>query len=99
LRQSKTSTLNSEGGGGNAAPAISLKGVLIMKIICTRNVVIGGEHYDAGDKADVSNEVGIKLINMSKAKPYEEPKKSEDRAVGLTTKSASSLLKRIKKDK
>ena len=70
-----------------------------MNIICTRNVVIGGTHYEEGDKADVSNEVGIRLINMGKAKPDETPKQTEDRAVGLTTKSASGLLKRIKKDK
>ena len=46
-----------------------------MKIICTRNVVIGGEHYEAGDKADVSNEVGIRLVNMGKAKADEAPAK------------------------
>lgn len=70
-----------------------------MKIILTRDVNIGTDHYESGDKADVSNEVGIRLINMGKAKPDEAPKQTEDRAVGLTTKSASGLLKRIKKDK
>ena len=83
--------------GAVTPPLSSFKG-FDMKIICTRNVVIGGEHYEAGDKAEVSNEVGIRLVNMGKAKADEAPAKKEDRAVGLTTKSASGLLKRIKKD-
>lgn len=86
-------------GAALVASITFLKG-FIMKIKCLRNVVIGGDHYDAGDVADVSIEVGTRLINMGKAQPHEEePKAKKDRSVGLTTKSAAGLLKRAKKAK
>lgn len=67
-----------------------------MKIILTRNVVISGADYEAGETVDVSDEVGVRLINMGKAQPAADKPKGKDRAVGLTKKSAASLVKRVK---
>jgi len=71
-----------------------------MKIQVIRGVVIGGTGYEPGEVVDVADEVGIRLVNMGKVRAYEvatEP--TEDRAVGLTTKSAGALLKRGAKKK
>lgn len=68
-----------------------------MNIRCKRNVAIGGKSYEVGDVVDVADEVGIRLVNMGKAEPCEAAAPAvEDRAVGLTTKKAKSLIKRVK---
>jgi arginase family enzyme len=71
-----------------------------MKIQVIRGVVIGGTGYEPGEVIDVADEVGIRLVNMGKVRAYEAATEAtEDRAVGLTTKSAGALLKRGAKKK
>ena len=70
-----------------------------MKITVTRAVAIGGVHHEPGETVDVADEVGIRLTNMGKAQPAEGAPQVEDRAVGLTTKSAGPLVKRGAKKK
>lgn len=64
-----------------------------MKIKCTRAVIIKGQPYEAGDILTVEQHEGLDLINMGKAQPYDEQSLA-NRAVGLTKKSAGSLVKR-----
>jgi len=68
-----------------------------MKIEVTRDVLIQGQPYEAGAVVEVSEKIGMQLVNIGKAQPYEKAPAKEDRAVGLTTKSAAGLLKRKKK--
>lgn len=64
-----------------------------MKIKCLRNMLINGEAHVAGDVVEVEQPVALDLINIGKAQPYDE-KSLTNRAVGLTKKSAASLVKR-----
>lgn len=71
-----------------------------MKIKVKRSTKINGQTYHNGDVVDVPNHVGIEMINMGKCEAHEESAPSlKDRSIGLTTKSASGLLKRKKKAK
>lgn len=71
-----------------------------MKVEILRGVVIGGAGYEPGEIVDVTDEVGIRLVNMGKVRPSEAADAvKEDRAMGLTTKSAGALLKRGAKKK
>ena len=65
-----------------------------MKIILSRDVAIGGQHYSAGEAVDVSDADALALINMSKAQPKSKAKADKDRSVGLTTSDAPALVKR-----
>ena len=71
-----------------------------MQILCKRSMVIKGVAHEVGDVVEVDNHIGLELVNIGKAEPYEAPvAPKEDRAIGLTTKSAASLLKRGMKKK
>lgn len=71
-----------------------------MKIQVIRGVAIGGKGYEPGEIVEVADEVGIRLVNMGKVRAHEAAEApKEDRAVGLTTKSAGALLKRGAKKK
>jgi hypothetical protein len=65
-----------------------------MKIILSRDVAIGGQHYSAGETVDVSDADALALINMGKAQPKSKAKADKDRSVGLTTSDAPALVKR-----
>jgi len=81
-------------GAGQLAPN-SLIGDLQMKIKVLRSTKIAGQTYAAGDVADVENHIGFEMIAMGKCEAHEDAAPVvEDRSVGLTTKSAKSLLKR-----
>ena len=65
-----------------------------MKIKCKRNILIGGKPHEVGDIVEVADNVGLDLVNTGKVEVYEEKQGITDRAIGLTKKSASSLVKR-----
>jgi len=65
-----------------------------MKIKCKRNIVIKGVAHTVGDIVEVSESVGLDLVNTGRVEVYEEKVGITDRAVGLTKKSAASLIKR-----
>jgi len=65
-----------------------------MKIKCKRNIVIKGVAHTVGDIVEVSESVGLDLVNTGRVEVYEEKVGITDRAVGLTKKSAASLVKR-----
>lgn len=67
----------------------------MIKIKVTRNILIAGEHYNAGDIANVSQKDAFDLITAQRAVPYEE--KLNDRSIGLDTENASSIVKRTRK--
>jgi hypothetical protein len=65
-----------------------------MKIKCKRNIVIKGVAHVVGDIVEVSESMGLDLVNTGRVEVYEEKIGITDRAVGLTKKSAASLIKR-----
>lgn len=65
-----------------------------MKIKCKRNIVIKGVAHTVGDIVEVSESVGLDLVNTGRVEVVEEKIGITDRAVGLTKKSAASLVKR-----
>jgi len=65
-----------------------------MKIKCKRNIVIKGVAHTVGDIVEVPQNIGLDLINTGRVEVYEEKQGITDRAIGLTKKSASSLVKR-----
>jgi hypothetical protein len=68
-----------------------------MKIKITRDCAINGEHNPTGTVIDLPDDEAIEVINMGKATPSDGKKKTEDRAIGLTTESAAPLKKRGRK--
>ena len=70
-----------------------------MKIRCKRNILIKGKAHEIGDIVEVAENVGFDLVNTGKVEVYEEKQGITDRAIGLTKKSAASLVKRKKKKK
>jgi len=66
----------------------------MMKIRCKRNMLIGGAAYEVGDELTVEEHIGFDLVNTGKVEVVEDGKSITDRAVGLTKKSAASLVKR-----
>lgn len=69
-----------------------------MKIKITRTCMVQGQPAEAGSVLDLPDSIGLDLVNIGKAQPYEEASLT-DRAMGLTKKSASSLVKRSAKKK
>ena len=65
-----------------------------MKINCKRNIVIKGVAHVVGDIVEVTDNIGLDLVNTGRVEVYEDKIGITDRAVGLTKKSASSLVKR-----
>ncbi len=65
-----------------------------MKIKCKRNIVIKGVAHVVGDIVEVTDNIGLDLVNTGRVEVYEDKVGITDRAVGLTKKSASSLVKR-----
>jgi len=65
-----------------------------MKIKCKRNIVIKGVAHVVGDIVEVSESMGLDLVNTGRVEVYEDKIGITDRAVGLTKKSAASLVKR-----
>ena len=65
-----------------------------MKIKCKRNIVIKGVAHVVGDIVEVSESMGLDLVNTGRVEVYEDRIGITDRAVGLTKKSAASLIKR-----
>ena len=66
----------------------------MMKIKCKRNIVIKGVAHVVGDIVEVTDNIGLDLVNTGRVEVYEDKIGITDRAVGLTKKSASSLVKR-----
>jgi adenosyl cobinamide kinase/adenosyl cobinamide phosphate guanylyltransferase len=65
-----------------------------MKIKCKRNIVIKGVAHVVGDIVEVTDNIGLDLVNTGRVEVYEDKIGITDRAVGLTKKSAASLVKR-----
>ena len=65
-----------------------------MKIKCKRNIVIKGVAHTVGDIVEVEDNIGLDLVNTGRVEVYEDKVGITDRAVGLTKKSAASLVKR-----
>ena len=65
-----------------------------MKIKCKRNIVIKGVAHVVGDIVEVTDSIGLDLVNTGRVEVYEDKIGITDRAVGLTKKSAASLVKR-----
>jgi len=65
-----------------------------MKIKCKRNIVIKGVAHVVGDIVEVTDNIGLDLVNTGRVEVYEDKIGITDRAVGLTKKSAASLIKR-----
>lgn len=65
-----------------------------MKIKCKRNILIGGVAHEVGDIVEVADNIGLDLVNTGKVEVYEDKMGIADRAIGLTKKSAASLVKR-----
>lgn len=65
-----------------------------MKIKCKRNILINGNAHVVGDIVEVAENVGLDLVNTGRVEVYEEKIGITDRAIGLTKKSAASLVKR-----
>ena len=70
-----------------------------MNIKCKRAMLVNGKHHEAGDIVEVPVNVGLDLVNMGKGEVVEESATITDRAIGLTKKSAASLVKRNTKKK
>ena len=70
-----------------------------MKIKCKRNIVIKGVAHVVGDIVEVTDNIGLDLVNTGRVEVYEDKIGITDRAIGLTTKSAAALTKRAKKKK
>jgi hypothetical protein len=71
----------------------------MMKIKCKRNVLIQGKAHEVGDIVEVAENVGFDLVNTGKVEVVEDKVGITDRAIGITKKSASSLVKRNTKKK
>jgi hypothetical protein len=56
--------------------------------------MIQGKTYVVGDVVELPNHIGFDLVNTGKVEVYEEKQGITDRAIGLTKKSAASLVKR-----
>jgi hypothetical protein len=65
-----------------------------MKIKCKRNILIQGKAHEVGDIVEVAENVGFDLVNTGKVEVVEDKFGITDRAIGLTNKSAASLVKR-----
>jgi len=65
-----------------------------MKIKCKRNIVIKGVAHVVGDIVEATDNIGLDLVNTGRVEVYEDKIGITDRAVGLTKKSAASLVKR-----
>lgn len=65
-----------------------------MKIKCKRNIVIKGVAHSVGDIVEVEDNIGLDLVNTGRVEVCEDKVGITDRAVGLTKKSAASLVKR-----
>ena len=70
-----------------------------MKIKCKLAMLVNGKHHEAGDIVEVPVNIGLDLVNMGKGEVVEESPTITDRAIGLTKKSAASLVKRNTKKK
>lgn len=70
-----------------------------MKIRCKRNILINGTAHVVGDVVEVAENIGLDLVNTGRVEVYEEKQGITDRAIGLTKKSAASLVKRNTKKK
>ena len=70
-----------------------------MKIRCKRNVMIQGKTYVVGDVVELPTHIALDLVNTGKVEVIEEKQGITDRAIGLTKKSAASLVKRNTKKK
>lgn len=66
----------------------------MMKIKCKRNILIGGKAHEVGDIVEVADNVGFDLVNTGKVEVVEDKVGITDRAIGITKKSAASLVKR-----
>jgi len=60
--------------------------------------MVQGKTAEAGTIVDLPENIGLDLVNIGKAQPHDETTLT-DRAMGLTKKSASSLVKRSAKKK
>ncbi len=69
-----------------------------MKIKITRTCMVQGQPAEAGSVLDLPDSIALDLVNINKAQPHDDTTLT-DRAVGLTKKSASSLVKRSGKKK
>ena len=69
-----------------------------MKVKITRTCMVQGKTAEAGTIVDLPENIGLDLVNIGKAQPHDETTLT-DRAMGLTKKSASSLVKRSAKKK
>ncbi len=70
-----------------------------MNIKCKRAMLVNGKHQEAGDVIEVPTHIGLDLVNMGKGEVVEKSATVTDRAIGLTKKSAASLVKRNTKKK
>ena len=68
-----------------------------MKVKCKRNILIQGRAHEAGDIVEVAENIGLDLVNTGRVEVYEDKQGITDRAIGLTKKSAASLVKRNSK--
>jgi hypothetical protein len=66
----------------------------MMKIKCKRNILISGKAHEVGDIVEVADNVGFDLVNTGKVEVVEDKVGITDRAIGITKKSAASLVKR-----
>jgi hypothetical protein len=69
-----------------------------MKVKITRTCMVQGKTAEAGTVVELPDNVGLDLINIGKGQPHDDTSMT-DRAVGLTRKSAGSLVKRSAKKK
>ena len=65
-----------------------------MKIKCKRNILIQGKARVVGDIVELPENIGFDLVNTGKVEVVEDKVGITDRAIGLTKKSATSLVKR-----
>ena len=56
--------------------------------------MIKGVAHVVGDIVEVTDNIGLDLVNTGRVEVYEDKIGITDRAVGLTKKSAASLVKR-----
>jgi len=70
-----------------------------MKIKCKRNILIQGKAHEIGDIVELPENIGFDLVNTGKVEVVEDKVGITDRAIGLTKKSAASLVKRNTKKK
>ena len=70
-----------------------------MKIKCKRNILIQGKAHEIGDIVELPENIGFDLVNTGKVEVVEDKVGITDRAIGITKKSAASLVKRNTKKK